>query len=112
MYLRSEPSIDIYFHVFNDMESYQQWPLKNKITLLYLDEVLLPNLNPIIGSSAAGLGVVQAKNGMLRSTLKYRYMLYASNKCFEASKAFNEPSQFEEKFIKSSILSVNFFGSL
>lgn len=101
IHLLSEPDKEVYFHAFKDIQAYLDWPFKNKLALLYLDGVVLPDVSQLVSPTVAAFGVIQAKNGSFRSTLKNRSILYTSETYIEASKAFQEPSVFEKSFKKS-----------
>lgn len=105
VYLLSDSSRDFYFHVFEDIESYANWENKNRIVLIFLDGVPLPEMSSFSNPALSALGVIQSKNGRLRANLKYRSILYASDNYFEAEKDFEEPKIFSNVLIKASKIS-------
>jgi hypothetical protein len=102
VFLLSESSRDFYFHVFENPESYVRWESKNRMALIFLDGVPLPEMASFSSPKLSALGVIQSKNGRLRANLKYRSILYASENYFEAEKDFEEPKIFSNVLIKAS----------
>lgn len=104
VYLLSDSSRDFYFHVFEDIESYTGWENKSRMVLLFLDGVALPEISSFASPNLSALGVVQSKNGRFRANLKYRSILYAAEKYFEAERDFEELKIFSDGLIKASII--------
>lgn len=102
IYLQSHPAKEIYYYVFETVEAYATWSQKNKIGLLYLDNVLMPDLQHFDLAGVSALGVVQAKNEAFRLAIRNRALLYASDSYFDTPKAFSAPNEFARQMAKAS----------
>ena len=101
IFLAGDYSPELYFHVFQDAETYAAWPPKQPIVLLFVDGAEVPReLVSSLGNQA--VGVVQAKAEAFRHCLKYRGLLCTSENSFAAARDFNPPAITRTPLIKSS----------